>query len=396
MADQGGRRRDAAEERRSRRPAAAERTSGFAHTPVLLDEVLEYLQPRPGGVFVDATVGGGGHARAILEALAPGGHLVALDRDPEALDAARGILLPLATGLGVRLDFVHSNYAALDARLDELGLGLVDGVLFDLGVSSHQLDTPERGFSYRADAPLDMRMDPTQGTTAYHLVNGLSEDELTDLIRRFGEERWARRIANFIVCHRQERGLIETTGELVEIIKAAVPRTARRDGPHPARRTFQALRIGVNNELGSLEAALRAACFRLRAGGRVVVLSFHSLEDRTAKTVFRELARGCTCPPEWPVCRCGKQPEIHPLVGRPLQATAGELEANPRSRSAKLRAAERVRTPALPSGGSERGPSILRCAAWDGVHAAWPPVPSLAETLYPSRRRSVLHLRGEE
>ncbi len=315
----------------------------------MLREVMEYLTPRPGSVLVDATLGGGGHAEALCAAAAPGGRLLGLDRDVAACAAAEARLRPAAERGGVTLHVAHANFAVLEDVLDELGWGAVDGVLFDVGASSPQFDTPERGFSYRDDAPLDMRMDVTQRTTAYHLVNGLSEDELAEIIRRFGEERWARRIAAFIAAWRRERGFISTTGELVEVIKAAVPAGARRGGPHPARRTFQALRMAVNNELGCLEAGLRAAVRRLRPGGRLVVLSFHSLEDRTVKQVLRSLAGGCTCPPDWPVCRCGAAAVVRALTDRPRTPTADEVAANPRSRSAKLRAAMRLDGP--PGGG---------------------------------------------
>lgn len=357
MAERKRRRPDAAEQRRrgesspasgasAPRVPGAEAEQGrpteFVHVPVMLQEVLRFAQPAPGQILVDATLGGGGHAAAVLPRLGPDGRLIGIDQDPAASAAASEHLRPLAAHAGVRLDVVRANFAALEDVLDDLGIPAVDGVYFDLGVSSHQLDAGERGFSYREDAALDMRMDPEQQTTAYHLVNGLSEQELADLILQFGEERWARRIAHFIVRRRQDRGLISTTGELVEVIKEAVPVAVRRDGPHPARRTFLALRIAVNNELGALEAALRAAAHRLRPGGRLVAISFHSLEDRIVKHVIRELAADCTCPPEWPVCRCGARPMLRPLLPRPLTPTPEEAAGNPRARSAKLRAALRL------------------------------------------------------
>lgn len=394
-------------------PAAADGTP--AHVPVMVAEVLHYLRPAAGETIVDATVGYGGHSAAILPHLGPGGRLVAVDRDPEACAGAEARLRQPAQAVGVRLDVVRANFATLEDVLTGLGLAAVSGVLFDFGVSSPQLDRAERGFSYREDAPLDMRMDPAQRTTAYHLVNGLSEDELADILQRFGQERWARRIATFIVRRRQERGLITTTGELVAVIKAAVPAGARKDGPHPARRTFQALRIAVNNELGAIEGGLRAAAARLAPGGRVVALSFHSLEDRIVKQVFRELAAGCTCPPDWPVCRCGATPTLRPLLQRPLQPGDPEAAANPRARSAKLRAA--LRLGPAPAGGGEAGERGRRTASAvvqervlpvdggqqvgglaavlaEALSSAPPPVAALgpaglrplAETLYPGRR----------
>ena len=381
---------DAAEARRD--GMAAGDPGQFAHTPVMLGEVLAYLNPQPGEVILDCTLGGGGHAEAVLDAIAPGGRLVGLDRDPTACAVALARLEGRAARQRVDMHVVQSDFSELEERLDELGIDAVDGCLFDLGVSSHQLDNPERGFSFRDDAPLDMRMNPGQRTTAYHLVNGLSEDELADIIRRFGEERWARRIAQAIVRYRQQRGLLATTGELVGVVKAAIP-VPDAGGAHPARRTFQALRIAVNNELGQLEAGLRAAVGRLRPGGRLVVISFHSLEDRIAKRVLRELAKGCTCPPDWPVCRCGRQPELRPLVQRPVQATAREAADNPRSRSAKLRAAKRLQADGPEPAEEERS------AGGTGGAAMGPPhyrgLPSVAETLYP-HARPVLHLgRGE-
>lgn len=323
----------------------------FSHTPVLLAEVLSYLQPRAGQTVVDATLGGGGHAAQVLRALAPGGRLVGIDRDPAALRAADARLRPVAEAVGVRLDVVRANYSDLAATLDALNLSAVDGVLFDLGVSSPQFDDPSRGFTYRADTDLDMRMDPDQTLTAYHLINGLAEGELAGIIRRYGEERWAARIASFIVQRRARYGMIATTGELVDVIMAAVPAGARRHGPHPARRTFQALRIAVNSELEAVEAGLRAAAARLHPGGRLVAIAFHSLEDRIVKQVLRELSRGCTCPPDWPVCRCGRHPTLNVLASHPVQPGAEEAERNPRARSAKLRAAVRLADGATNLGG---------------------------------------------
>ena len=407
--------------RSDRRDAAEQRVSGsggapppadFSHQPVMVREVLEYLAVAPGATLVDATVGSGGHAEALLAALGPeSGWLIGVDQDPAACRAASDRLGPEAARRGVRLDIVRANFGELEEVLDDLGLAAVDGVLFDLGVSSPQLDQADRGFSYREDAPLDMRMDPAQSTTAYHLVNGLDEAELATLIARFGEERWARRIAAFIVRHRHERGLITTTGELVTVVKAAVPVGARRSGPHPARRTFQALRIAVNNEIGVLHAGLHGGVRRLRPGGRIVAVSFHSLEDRAVKSVFRTYHRGCVCPPDWPECRCGRSPLVRLLLPRPLVPSADECEANPRARSAKLRAAERLPGDLPPQSTLD----VDTEAAWfkPRFRGAWPPsggsqasgepwpwVPSLAQSLWldadARRRAPVLDGEGGE
>ncbi len=400
-------RRDAAEQRVAGSGGASPQ-SGFEHQPVMIKEVLAQLAVAPAATLVDATIGGGGHAEALLAALGPeSGWLIGVDQDPAACRAAADRLGPEAARRGVRLDIVRANFGELEEVLDDLGLDCVDGVLFDLGVSSPQLDQGERGFSYREDAPLDMRMDPSQSTTAYHLVNGLDEAELATLIARFGEERWARRIARFMVRHRQERGLITTTGELVAVIKAAVPVGARRGGPHPARRTFQALRIAVNNEIGVLHAGLHAGVRRLRPGGRMVAVSFHSLEDRAVKSVLRTYQRGCVCPPDWPECRCGRSPLVRLLVPRPLVPSAVECEANPRARSAKLRAAERLPGDVPP----QRDLDVDTDAAWlqprlrpvrppDGSQATgepWTWVPSLAESLWldANARRHAPVLEGE-
>jgi 16S rRNA (cytosine1402-N4)-methyltransferase len=313
----------------------------YAHTAVLLDEVRDLLAPRPGGVYVDATVGGGGHAAALLERMEGAGRLIGLDRDPAALRAAAERLAPWARQ--VRL--LHGDFAEVARLLAGAGVGQVDGVVFDLGVSSHQLDDAARGFSYRADAPLDMRLDPGEPVTAYHLVNGLSRDELSHLISRYGEERWASRIAWFIVQRRAARGPIETTGELVDLVHDAIPASARRRGGQPARRTFQALRIAVNHEIDSLQAGLRQAVGCLGPGGRIVAVSFHSLEDRIVKEIFRELERGCICPPRVPVCTCGRVPLLRVLTRKPVVPGAAETGANPRAHSAKLRAAERLPSP---------------------------------------------------
>ncbi|SFR14755.1 16S rRNA (cytosine(1402)-N(4))-methyltransferase RsmH [Desulfoscipio geothermicus] len=309
----------------------------FKHMPIMVREVVNGLNPGETGVLVDCTVGGGGHACALLESTGPGVKLVGLDQDPQALRAAEENLAPFSD----RFTLVRANFKELARVLTELRLEAVNGILFDLGVSSYQLDNPARGFSYMHDAPLDMRMDPAGRVTARELVNHLPEKELAGIIRRYGEERWASKIASFIVRARQDRE-ISSTYELVEIIKKAVPARARREGPHPAKRTFQALRIAVNNELDILRDAFREAVSFLMPGGRLCVITFHSLEDRIAKETFRELARPCTCPPQFPVCTCGRRPEIKPVTGRPITPSAEELAENPRARSAKLRVVEKL------------------------------------------------------
>lgn len=310
-------------------------TSAFHHDPVLLAESMACLDPHPGEIFVDCTVGGGGHARALAARLGPGGLLVGIDRDAEALAAARQVLRDLPGG--PRVVLLHGNFRQLRALLAAEGIAGVDGVLFDLGVSSHQLDVAGRGFSYRQDAPLDMRMDPRGGPSAADLVNNLPVQELAGIIFRYGEERYARRIAAAIAARRP----LTTTGELAAVIRAAVPPAARREG-HPARRTFQALRIAVNDELGALAEGLRAAVEALRPGGRVAAISFHSLEDRLVKQFFQEMARGCHCPPAQPVCTCDGRPVLEILTRKPLEAGKEEKERNPRSRSARLRAARKL------------------------------------------------------
>ena len=308
----------------------------YRHTPVLLAEVLQHLTPHEGSVIVDCTLGGAGHAKRIADLIAPTGTLVGIDQDDAALAAAAATL-----PLGQHTLLIKGNFGELDRLLTEAGLAYADGFLFDLGVSSPQLDFAERGFSYQTDAALDMRMDPSAGgITAADVVNSYQESQLARVIREYGEERWASRIAAFIVAARARRP-VATTFELVEIIKDAIPAAARRTGPHPARRTFQALRIEVNRELEVLEEALRAAVRWLTPKGRIVVISYHSLEDRTVKRVFADLSKGCTCPPEIPVCVCGSEPVLRVLTSRAVMPSAEEVEANPRSRSAKLRAAEK-------------------------------------------------------
>ncbi|MDK2887691.1 MAG: rRNA (cytosine1402-N4)-methyltransferase [Thermoanaerobacter sp.] len=309
----------------------------FVHQPVMLEEVVAWLNPQDGGTYVDCTVGGGGHAAAILEKSGPEGHLIGLDQDPLALEAAARRLAPY----GERVTLVKENFVNLARVLDELGVAAVNGVLFDLGVSSPQVDVPERGFSYHHDGPLDMRMDPSSPCTAADLINKLPEEELAGIIARYGEERWARRIASFIVRKRQQ-GPVTSTLQLVEIIKEAIPARYRRSGPHPARRTFQALRIAVNRELEVLPGALDQAVDLLAPGGRILVITFHSLEDRIVKNLFRRRANPCTCPPGFPQCTCGQKPALRVLVPGGITPSPEEIEANPRSRSARLRVAEKL------------------------------------------------------
>ncbi len=311
-----------------------------AHTPVMLDRSVALLRPRPGGVYVDATLGLGGHAEAVLAASAPDGLVIGLDRDPAALAAARGRL----AADGGRLVAVPASFADLRRVVEGVGVDAVDGILYDLGVSSLQLDEADRGFSYRADAPLDMRMDPTGGPTAADVVNTYPQAELARVLREYGEERFAGRIARFVADARR-RAPVRTTAELVELVKAAVPAAARRTGPHPARRTFQALRIEVNGELDALGRALPAAMDAVAVGGRIVVLSYHSLEDRLVK---RALADGAadTTPPGLPVTLPGGRPQFRILSKGAERPAEEEVARNPRAASARLRAAERIRAAA--------------------------------------------------
>ena len=310
---------------------------GFRHAPVMPAEALRFLAPRAGGVYVDGTLGGGGHSRLILEASSPDGILYAFDRDRAALAAAGEQL----GGFGKRFHPVHGNFAAMADVLHASGITGIDGFLLDLGVSSHQLDTAERGFSFQTDAPLDMRMDAGNGPTAAELLNELPEAELSRIIREYGEERWAQRIARHIVATR-DASPVTTTLRLVDIVKGAIPRGAWEERIHPATRTFQALRIATNNELGSLEIGLAAGIGLLKPGGRGVVISFHSLEDRIVKHTFRERARGCVCPRELPVCCCGQVPQVTILTPRAVRPGETEIADNPRSRSARLRAVEKL------------------------------------------------------
>lgn len=314
-------------------------TTEFSHVPVLAEEVLFYLEPRAGGIWLDGTLGGGGHARLVLEASAPEGRLIGLDRDPEALAAAGREL----NRFGERAQLRQGNFAELEQHLDALGVERVDGILLDLGVSSHQLDSPGRGFSFREDGPLDMRMNPGLGATAADVVAQADVGELQRIFRDYGEERWASRIAREIARVRGETP-IETTGQLAELVCRTVPGGRIPQRIHPATRVFQALRIHVNGELDSLRSGLAAAQRRLRVGGRLVVISFHSLEDRMVKQAFRDAASGCTCPPRLAICVCGKQPSAVVLTRRGVRAGETEVAGNPRARSAVLRAIEMLST----------------------------------------------------
>ncbi|HAH85938.1 MAG TPA: 16S rRNA (cytosine(1402)-N(4))-methyltransferase [Armatimonadetes bacterium] len=304
------------------------------HAPVMLKEVLEVLQPEAGATYIDCTVGGGGHSIEIAKRIVPGGLLIGIDRDDDALKAASLRLEEFKNSVILE----KGNFENLGEIAERLGVTKARGILLDLGVSSHQLDVPERGFSFRQDALLDMRMDAGEALTAAELVNTLSERELSDLIWKYGEDRWARRIAKFIVKRRPVR----TTGELAETIKAAVPVGARAENIHTATRTFQALRIVVNRELESLQNGLESAIRLLESGGRICVLSYHSLEDRIVKETFLRFSGRCKCPPGLPICTCGAREIIHILTRRPISPTDAEVKANPRARSAKLRAAQKL------------------------------------------------------
>ncbi|MGH7777003.1 MAG: 16S rRNA (cytosine(1402)-N(4))-methyltransferase RsmH [Candidatus Dormibacterales bacterium] len=303
------------------------------HRPVLSKESIEFLQPRPGSVMVDCTLGGGGHAEAVLARIQPGGRLLGLDRDPEALRRVRARLAD-REGLVLR----QADFADLAAVAAAAGFEPADGILFDLGLSSQQLDDPRRGFSFRAAGPLDMRMDPASSLTAEEVVNGTSQRELTRIIRELGEERWAGRVAEFILARRPLR----TTLELSAAVEAAIPRRAWPPGIHPATRTFQAVRMAVNDELGSLARGLKAATKILTPGGRMATISFHSLEDRLVKSHFNVESADCVCPPQQPVCTCAHRASLRILTRRPVRPSAEEVAANPRARSARLRAAERL------------------------------------------------------
>lgn len=310
---------------------------GFHHIPILRETVVSLLNPMRGGVFVDGTLGGGGHAEAVLERLPEDGRLYGIDRDGAAIAAASARL----ARFGEAFTAIRGNFFDMKRLLAAQGVTEVDGILLDLGVSSYQLDTPQRGFSYHEDAPLDMRMDPSAPLSAYDVVNGYPVEELTRIIREYGEERYASRVANAIVRER-EKAPLNSTVRLAEIVKLALPAPARREAQHPARRTFQALRIEVNGELEGLSAALNDAHDLLRSGGVLAVITFHSLEDRIAKQAFKTFEHPCTCDPHAPVCTCGKTPTAKVLTKKPIVADEAELQQNPRARSAKLRAIQKL------------------------------------------------------
>ncbi len=309
----------------------------FAHIPVMLNECLEGLNIKADGTYVDGTVGGAGHSIEIVKRLSENGRLICVDKDEDALKAAGERLAPYKD----RVTFIHDDYKNLVNELDSIGVGKVDGILLDLGVSSYQLDNAERGFSYMKDAPLDMRMDRSQRISAHEVVNGYTESELARILFDYGEEKLARQIARNIVRARSEKP-IETTLELAKIVEDTYPAKTRWKFGHPAKRTFQAIRIEVNDELSSLGEAVTAMARRLEKGGRMAVITFHSLEDRIVKSAFKELSLACTCPPDFPVCVCGKVQEVELVNKKPITASEEELENNSRSQSAKLRVIEKL------------------------------------------------------
>lgn len=308
----------------------------YKHRAVLLEEAIEYLNIKEDGIYIDGTLGRAGHSSEILKKLSTAGKLIAVDRDTAAIKAVKEKFPDNKS-----LILEHANFQEIDLVLDKLGIEAVDGMLFDLGVSSPQLDNPERGFSYQKDGPLDMRMNPEQNLTAKDIVNNYSQSELERVITEYGEENWSARIAEFIVKMREDKK-IETTGDLVEVIKAAIPKAVRRSGGHPARRTFQALRIETNNELEQLKNLIDKSVSLLNPGGRLVIITFHSLEDRIVKHKFRDLANDCSCPPDFPICVCDEKSEVKVITRSPIQASDSEKELNPRSRSAKMRVAEKI------------------------------------------------------
>lgn len=308
----------------------------FHHVSVLLEESVAALVTDPAGIYVDCTLGGSGHAAQVVSQLNSSGRFIGIDQDPAAIETGRARLADAKC----QVDIIQDNFENIARVLESLDISKVNGILFDLGVSSHQLDIADRGFSYMQDAPLDMRMNPNATFSAYDVVNDYSEEELAKIIIEYGEDRWAKRIAKFIVEARISSP-IKTTGELVTIIKKAIPAAARRDGPHPAKRTFQAIRIEVNNELGILKQAFITSIERLAVGGRLCIITFHSLEDRIAKQTMQHMAKGCICPISLPICMCTNKPKVK-VLGKPRLPSAVELEENPRARSAKLRIAEKL------------------------------------------------------
>ncbi|MCH5211188.1 MAG: 16S rRNA (cytosine(1402)-N(4))-methyltransferase RsmH [Oscillospiraceae bacterium] len=308
----------------------------FKHVSVLFRESIAALNIKSGGIYVDGTLGGGGHSHGILSAN-DNAEVIGIDRDIEAIAAAKERLREFQD----RVTIVNRNFSEIKDILSELGISGVDGAILDLGVSSYQLDNPDRGFSYMKDAPLDMRMSQTASKTAYDVINSYSCEELTRIFYEYGEEKWSKRIAEFI-CEKRKENPLKTTSELVDVIKAAIPKKARLDGGHPAKRVFQAVRIEVNDELSILNEAVKDFVSSLKTGGRIAIITFHSLEDRIVKQTFGELARGCTCPKEFPVCMCGKRPEIKIISKKPVLPSSEETEENSRSKSAKLRIAQKL------------------------------------------------------
>lgn len=308
----------------------------FKHTSILLNESVDFLITNKDGIYVDCTMGGAGHSQGFASKLNADGILIGIDQDDDALAVGRERLLGK---FACKTVVAKSNFENFTKVLDEMGIDKIDGIFFDLGVSSYQLDCPERGFSYMNDGPLDMRMNKNASLDAAYVVNNYKEEEIADIIYRYGEERWSKRIAQFIVAERAKKTLT-TTFDLVDVIKKAIPKGARLDGPHPAKRTFQAIRIEVNNELGILATTMEAAVDRLKSGGRIGVITFHSLEDRIIKQTFAKLAKGCTCPPQLPVCVCGKKPVLKKIGN--IKPSKDEISENPRSRSARLRYAIKI------------------------------------------------------
>lgn len=317
-------------------------TNEYRHIPVLLPECIEALNLHEGATYVDATLGGAGHSLEVAKHLGPTGHLIGIDQDEVARAAAGERLAQLPDEVRPAFDVLAGNFGQLDSLLVAAQVPAIDAILFDIGVSSVQIDTPARGFSFKETGPLDMRMDPSNQTlTAAEIINTYNASDLTRVIRDYSDEKWASRIAEFIVAAR-EKAPLTTSEQLVDVIKAAVPASARRAGGHPAKRTFQALRIEVNGELDVLKSGLEAAIRWLRPGGRLAVISYHSLEDKIVKDLFKEYSKGCTCPPDFPVCVCGNKPILKTITRKPILPSGEEIERNPRSRSAKLRVAERL------------------------------------------------------